>query len=95
MDADAVMAKTALGVYSGTLWVNTPPILAKGNKIEKYHIFKTTKEELIEILKAVLQEYKVDAENIKLLIKKYSLNISPKKLEQIITKYHLEEKKTL
>jgi hypothetical protein len=35
MDADAVMAKTALGVYSGTLWVNTPPILAKGNKNEE------------------------------------------------------------
>jgi hypothetical protein len=35
MDADAAMAKTALGMYAGTLWVNTPPIVAKGNKNEE------------------------------------------------------------
>lgn len=35
MDADAAMTRSALGVYSGTLWVNTPPIVAKGNKNEE------------------------------------------------------------
>ena len=35
MDMDAAMHKAALGVYAGTLWVNTPPIVAKGNKNEE------------------------------------------------------------
>ena len=35
MDADAYLFKASLGVYAGTLWVNTPPIVAKGNKNEE------------------------------------------------------------
>jgi hypothetical protein len=35
MDLDAHLFGTSLGVYAGTLWVNTPPILAKGNKNEE------------------------------------------------------------
>jgi hypothetical protein len=34
-DADAYMYKTSLGVYAGNLWINTPPIVAKGNKNEE------------------------------------------------------------
>jgi hypothetical protein len=35
MDAEAYSFRGKLGVYTGTLWVNTPPILAKGNKNEE------------------------------------------------------------
>lgn len=34
-DADAYMYKTSLGIYAGNLWINTPPIVAKGNKNEE------------------------------------------------------------
>ena len=49
--------------------------------------------DLVAVLKAVLVEYKIDMNNLKKLIKKYSLEVPVKKVEQIILKYNLSSKK--
>jgi hypothetical protein len=51
--------------------------------------------DLITVLKVVLQEGKIEMRLLKRWINKYSLKIPVAKLENIIMKYKLDEKKTL
>ena len=63
--------------------------------IEDYYDKKVKLTDLIAVLKAVLTEYKIDMNNLKKLIKKYSLDVPIKKVEQLIVKYDLSLKKSL
>ncbi len=63
--------------------------------IEDYYDKKVKVTDLIAVLKAVLTEYKIDMNNLKKLIKKYSLDVPIKKVEQLILKYDLSLKKSL
>ena len=62
--------------------------------IEDYYDKKVKLTDLIAVLKAVLTEYKIDMNNLKKLIKKYSLDVPIKKVEQLIVKYDLSLKKS-
>lgn len=64
------------------------------NEMEEYYDRKVKLTDLIAVLKAVLLEGKIDMNNLKRLIRKYSLNISITKIEQLLLKYNLPEKKT-
>ena len=68
-----------------------------GNRQTEEHFEKDVKKtDLIALLKAVLIEKKVgiDIESIKHIAQKYALQIPLKKIEQLLLKYDLSEKKT-
>ena len=50
--------------------------------------------EVISVLKIVLEEKEIDMKNLKKLVKKYNLKLSFYKLENILLRYQLTEKKT-
>jgi uncharacterized protein YqgV (UPF0045/DUF77 family) len=62
--------------------------------IEDYYDKKVKLTDLIAVLKAVLTEYKIDMNNLKKLIRKDSLDVPIKKVEQLIVKYDLSLKKS-
>ena len=64
-------------------------------QIEEYYEQEVTILDLIAVLKVVLQEGKIEMRLLKRWINKYSLKIPLTKLEHIIMKYELDEKKTL
>jgi len=70
--------------------------LVNSNYLEEYYDAKVCISDLIALLKAVLVEYKIatDEHYLKRLVKKYSLKIPTKKIEQVLLKYNLTEKKT-
>ena len=61
--------------------------------IEEYYDKKVKISDLISVLKAVLAEYKIDLTNLHKLIKKYSLDVPAKKIEQLLLAYDLSSKK--
>ena len=68
-----------------------------GDRHIEEHFEKTVpKTDLIALLKAVLVEKQVgtDSKSIKRIAQKYSLRISLRKIEQLLLKYDLPEKKT-
>jgi hypothetical protein len=67
------------------------------NNIEEYYDAIVSSSDLVALLKAVLVEKKVkiDVKNLKRFTKKYSLKIPLKKVEQLLLKYKLTEKKSL
>lgn len=68
--------------------------LLNDNKEEEYYDTKIELSDLLAVLKAVLMEAKIEIKEIGTLIKKYSLNVPVKKIEQLILKYNLCEKKS-
>ncbi len=64
-------------------------------QIEENYEQEVTILDLIAVLKVVLQEGKIEIRLLKRWIHKYSLKIPVAKLENIIMKYKLDEKKTL
>ncbi|MBC8147039.1 MAG: hypothetical protein H8E98_03505 [Bacteroidetes bacterium] len=60
---------------------------------EKYYAGKIRNSDLIPVVKALLLERIIEMTTLEKVIKKYSLNISIHKLEQIILKYDLTSKK--
>jgi hypothetical protein len=63
-------------------------------QVEEHYESEITTNDLIAVLKVVLQETKIDMKQLKRWIKKYSLKMSVLKLERLIAKYKLDEKKT-
>ncbi len=61
--------------------------------IEEYYAKKVSIADIIVVLKAVLSEYKIDMNNLKKLVQKYSLDVPIKKIEQLLLKYDLASKK--
>ena len=64
-------------------------------QIEEHYEKEITILDLIAVLKIVLQEGKIETQLLKRWINKYSLKIPLAKLEHIIMRYELDEKKTL
>jgi hypothetical protein len=71
-------------------------ILVGDRQVEEYFEKDIQKTDLIALLKAVLIEkkIKIDAKSLKRFTQKYSLRIPVKKVEQLLLKYDLQEKKT-
>lgn len=69
--------------------------LLNSNSIEEYYDALVSSSDLVALLKAVLVEkkIKIDAKNLKRFTKKYSLKIPLNKIEQLLLKYNLIEKK--
>lgn len=63
-------------------------------QIEEYYKQELKLGDVIAVLKVVLQEGKIEMKLLKRWIKKYSLTIPITKLERVILKYNLNEKKT-
>lgn len=94
-------------VKIGSKYQYLPEAIAKNKKkrlrllnienIEEYHDAKVSSSDLVALLKAVLIEKKVqiDVKNLKRFAQKYCLKIPLKKIEQLLLKYNLTEKKTL
>ena len=61
--------------------------------IEEYYDRKVKVTDLIAVLKIVLTEHKIDMNNLKKLIKKYSLQVPIRKVEQLLLRYDLTSKK--
>ena len=70
-------------------------LLLNANNIEEYYDAIVSSSDLVGLLKAVLVEkkIKIDAKNLKRFTKKYSLKIPLSKIEQLLLKYNLTEKK--
>jgi hypothetical protein len=91
-------------VKTGAKYVYIPKEAAKNIKtklkllgsrqVEEYYEQEVKFSDLIAVLKVVLQEGKIEMKSLKRWIKKYSLRIPVAKLERIIFKYKLDEKKT-
>ncbi|MCP3926235.1 MAG: hypothetical protein GY714_27025 [Desulfobacterales bacterium] len=66
------------------------------NNIEEFYESKVSSYDLVALLKAVLLEkkIKIDVKNLKRFTQKYSLKIPLKKVEQLLLKYNLTEKKS-
>jgi hypothetical protein len=62
--------------------------------IEEYYDKKIKISDLIAVLKVVLLEHSINMDDLKSLIRKHSLDVSITKLEQLLMKYSLSEKKT-
>jgi len=60
---------------------------------EQYYEKKVKLTDLVAVLKAVLTEHKIDMNSLNKLIKKYSLDVPIKKVEQILLRYDLSSKK--
>lgn len=71
--------------------------LLKTNNIEEYYDTRVTSSDLIALLKAVLIEHKIKIEeqSLKRFAIKYSLKIPIEKIQQLLLKYHLLEKKSI
>jgi hypothetical protein len=63
-------------------------------QIEEHYDREITINDLVTILKVVLREGRIEMKHLKRWIKKYALKIPAAKLERIILKYDLNEKKT-
>lgn len=61
--------------------------------IEEYYDRKVKVTDLIAVLKIVLTEHKIDMNNLKRLIMKYSLDVPMRKVEQLLLRYDLTSKK--
>lgn len=91
-------------VKTGAKYVYIPKEAAKNKKrrlkilgsrqVEEYYKQEVKISDLIAVLKVVLQEKKIEMKSLKRWIKKYSLRIPVAKLERMILKYKLDEKKT-
>lgn len=70
--------------------------LIGARQTEEYFEKAIQKTDLVALLKAVLVESKVgiEIESIKRIAKKYSLRIPPQKIQRLLVKYDLPEKKT-
>ncbi len=70
--------------------------LINANNVEEYYDSMVSISDLVALLKAVLVEKKVkiDIKNLKRFTQKYSLKIPLKKVEQLLLKYNLTEKKS-
>ena len=70
--------------------------LLDANNVEEYYDARVSISDLVALLKAVLIEkkIKIDAKGLKRFAQKYSLRIPLKKIEQLLLKYNLTEKKT-
>jgi len=70
--------------------------LLKANNVEEYYDARVTASDLIALLKAVLIEKKVkiDVKSLGRFAKKFCLKIPLKKIEQLLLKYNITEKKT-
>ncbi|MGA1825646.1 MAG: hypothetical protein ACMUIP_13385 [bacterium] len=62
--------------------------------IEEHYDKKIKISDLIAVLKVVLLEHTINMDDLESLIKKHSLDVSVRKLEQLLMKYNLSEKKT-
>lgn len=69
--------------------------LLSANNVEDYYDAMVSFSDLVALLKAVLIEkkIKIDVKNLKRFAQKYSLTIPLKKVEQLLLKYNLTEKK--
>ncbi|MDA3917770.1 MAG: hypothetical protein PF690_12470 [Deltaproteobacteria bacterium] len=69
--------------------------LLNANNIEEYYDAIVSSSDLVALLKAILVEkkIKIDVKNLKRFTKKYSLKIPLNKIEQLLLKYNLTEKK--
>ncbi|MCP4671560.1 MAG: hypothetical protein GY857_09660 [Desulfobacula sp.] len=63
--------------------------------VEEYYDKKIRLSDLISVIKAILAEYKIDMADLGKLIKKYSLDVPVKNVEQILLTYDLSSKKSL
>ena len=61
--------------------------------MEEYSDRKVNITDIVAVLNAVLSEHKIDINNLKKLVQKYSLDVPIKKIEQLILKYDLTVKK--
>ena len=70
--------------------------LLSANNVEEYYDAVVSSSDLVALLKAVLVEkkIKIDIKNLKRFTQKYSLKIPLKKVEQLLLKYNLTEKKS-
>jgi len=70
--------------------------LLGANNVEEYYDAMVSSSDLVALLKAVLIEkkIKIDVKNLKRFAQKYSLKIPLKKVEQLLLKYNLTEKKS-
>lgn len=70
--------------------------LLSANNVEEYYDAMVSYSDLVALLKAVLVEkkIKIDIKNLKRFTQKYSLKIPLKKVEQLLLKYNLTEKKS-
>jgi len=77
------------------LAMNQKTRLSSANNIEEYYEAMVSFSDLVALLKAVLIEkkIKIDVKNLKRFSQKYSLKIPLKKVEQLLLKYNLTEKK--
>lgn len=64
------------------------------NQMEEYYDEKVKISDLIAVLRIALLESKIEIHALGKLIKKYSLTVPIKKIEQLLLKYNLLEKKT-
>ena len=66
------------------------------NNVEEYYDAMVSSSDLVALLKAVLLEKKIriDVKYLKRFTRKYSLTIPLKKIEQLLLKYNLTEKKS-
>lgn len=94
-------------VKMGSKYKYLPEALAKNSKtrlrllsteaIEEYYDAKVASSDLVALLKAVLVEKKIPitVQSLKNFAQKYCLKIPLKKIEQLLLKFNLTEKKTL
>jgi len=70
--------------------------LLNANNVEEYYDAMVRSSDLVALLKAVLIEkkIKINVKNLKRFTQKYSLKIPLKKVEQLLLKYNLTEKKS-
>jgi len=61
--------------------------------IEEYYDKKVNITDLVAVLKVVLSEHKIDTDNLKKLVEKYSLQVPIKKIEKLLLRYDLSSKK--
>jgi hypothetical protein len=61
--------------------------------IEEYYYKKMSIADIVAVLKAVLSEHKIDMDNLKKLVQKFSLDVPIKKIEQLLLKCDLTSKK--
>ena len=89
-------------VKLGAKYCYLPEELAKDKKrqiqvlhsdIEEHYDKKIKLSDLVAVLKVVLVEYKIDMNKLKKLIKKYSLDVPMRKVEQLLLRYDLTSKK--
>lgn len=94
-------------VKIGNKYKYLPEALAKNSKtrlrllstdsVEEYYDARVSSSDLVALLKAVLVEKKItiDVQSLKNFAQKYCLKIPLKKIEQLLLKFNLTEKKTL